>query len=189
LTDKKPQKVHMGCGKRNFGFDWFHVDGNESGDIIYDHINSTDIQLRFFKDDSVDLIYASHFLEYFDREEVVPLLRNWHRVLKTNGILRLAVPDFETMAMLYYTDQYPLSNFLGPLYGKIEYNDEHAYHKTVYDFRSLSELLTSAGYKNVRLYDWRETEHAGFDDHSQAYLPHMDKDDGTLISLNVECSK
>jgi hypothetical protein len=28
-----------------------------------------------------------------------------------------------------------------------------------------------------------------FDDHSQAYLPHMDKENGTLISLNIEAVK
>ena len=36
---------------------------------------------------------------------------------------------------------------------------------------------------------WRETEHSQFDDHSQAYVPHMDKENGVLISLNVECNK
>jgi hypothetical protein len=43
--------------------------------------------------------------------------------------------------------------------------------------------------RNVVEYDWRKTEHSKFDDHSQAYIPHMDKDHGTLISLNVECTK
>ncbi|HAI38830.1 MAG TPA: methyltransferase, partial [Maribacter sp.] len=38
-------------------------------------------------------------------------------------------------------------------------------------------------------YDWRQTEHAKFDDHSQAYIPHMDKENGTLISLNIEAVK
>ena len=41
----------------------------------------------------------------------------------------------------------------------------------------------------IRLTYWEETEHAQFDDHSQAYLPHMDKENGTLMSLNVECIK
>jgi len=27
------------------------------------------------------------------------------------------------------------------------------------------------------------------DDYSQAYVPHMDKENGILISLNVECHK
>jgi hypothetical protein len=36
---------------------------------------------------------------------------------------------------------------------------------------------------------WRETEHAHVDDFSQAYIPHMDKENGILISLNIECDK
>ena len=53
----------------------------------------------------------------------------------------------------------------------------------------LEELLINLGFINFELYDWRETDHSMFDDHSQAYIPHMDKINGTLISLNVECRK
>ena len=68
----------------------------------------------------------------------------------------------------------------------MEMGDQTIYHKTAYDFDELSEALESVGIENVKRYDWRDTEHADFDDHSQAYIPHMDKDNGTLISLNVE---
>ena len=63
------------------------------------------------------------------------------------------------------------------------------YHKTVYDFKSLEGVLLKAGFKAIKKYDWRNTDHSNFDDHSQAYIPHMDKENGTLISLNVECIK
>ena len=63
------------------------------------------------------------------------------------------------------------------------------YHKTCYDFLSMSTLLEQCGFKNVIRYDWRETEHSHIDDHSQAYFPHMDKQHGTLVSLNVEAVK
>lgn len=63
------------------------------------------------------------------------------------------------------------------------------YHKTVYNFDSLSEVLANAGFGNIRKYDWRETIHKDYDDHSQAYFPHMDKENGLLISLNVEAEK
>jgi hypothetical protein len=53
----------------------------------------------------------------------------------------------------------------------------------------LSDLLHRCGFTDVRIYDWRKTEHADIDDFSQAYIPHMDKENGTLISLNVECIK
>ncbi|GHV06377.1 hypothetical protein AGMMS50229_11080 [Campylobacterota bacterium] len=49
--------------------------------------------------------------------------------------------------------------------------------------------MTEAGFTNIRRYDWRETEHSGIDDYSQAYIPHMDRENGTLVSLNVECEK
>ena len=61
------------------------------------------------------------------------------------------------------------------------------YHKTVYDQYSLENLLHENGFKNATIYNWRSTEHSHVDDHSQAYLPHMDKENGTLISLNIEC--
>ena len=62
-------------------------------------------------------------------------------------------------------------------------------HKTVYDFVSIENILRNSGYSEIKRYDWLETEHAEFDDHSQAYFPHMDKKNGALISLNVECKK
>ncbi len=145
--------------------------------------------MKDYKDDCADLIYASHVIEYFDREEIVELLECWKRVLKDGGILRVAVPDFTTMAVLYTEGDYSLNSFLGPLYGKMKMGDETIYHKTVYDFDTLSEVLQSNGYKEPKLYDWSKTEHSEFDDHSQAYIPHMDKENGTLISLNVECVK
>jgi hypothetical protein len=45
------------------------------------------------------------------------------------------------------------------------------------------------GFKEVYLWDWRETEHSHIDDFSQAYLPHMDKENGVLMSLNIEAKK
>jgi hypothetical protein len=41
----------------------------------------------------------------------------------------------------------------------------------------------------VSKYDWRDTEHSELDDFSQSYLPHMDKDNGKLMSLNIEAVK
>lgn len=178
-------KLHLGCGKRDFGPDWVHID---CGD--YPHVTSHDIVCLPFNDNSCDLIYSSHTIEYFDREEVVDILSEWHRVLRIGGIIRLAVPNFETMARLYYVNVMPIETFLGPLYGKMQPSGcEVIYHKTVYDFCSLRTLLESIGFDDIGIYDWRQTEHSHVDDHSQAYMPHMDKDNGVLISLNVEGTK
>ena len=185
-------KFNIGCGWRDFGKDWIHIDGGD-----YDHLDSDDIFIKDYEDNSADLIYSSHFIEYLDREGIVPLLQRWKEVLKPNGVMRLAVPDFSKMVSLYikgpeyskFYEPYELDDFLGPLYGKMKMGDKTIYHKTAYDFRSLKTLLESIGMREVKKYDWRDTEHSDFDDHSQAYLPHMDKDNGTLVSLNLECIK
>ena len=62
-------------------------------------------------------------------------------------------------------------------------------HYIVFDYLYLSEVLQRAGFKNIRRYDWRQTAHKDYDDYSQTYIPHMDKEHGILISLNVECEK
>ena len=177
-------KINIGCGWRDFGKDWIHIDGGD-----YPHLDSKDVTKLDYNSNSVDLIYASHLLEYFDRDEAMNILKEWIRVLKPNGILRLAVPNFEAMVHLYTEKHIPLEKFLGPLYGKMSMGDEIIYHKTTYDYYSLKSVVEELGMKDYKWYDWEQTEHSEFDDHSQAYLPHMDKENGTLISLNVECIK
>ena len=174
-------KLHLGCGHRNFGKDWIHIDGGN-----FSHLDSHDIVNLPFEDRSIDLIYASHVLEYFDRDEAFEVLRKWYTKLTPKGILRLAVPDFQAMATLYLKGQ-KLDSFLGPLYGKMKMCNHNIYHKTVYDFNSLANLLHQVGFSTIYRYDWKGLDYPdGWDDCSKAYLPHMDFDNGTLISLNVE---
>ena len=175
----------MGCGWRNFGKDWIHIDGGN-----YDHLDSKDITKLDYEDNSVDLIYASHILEYFDKTEAVDLLIEWKRVLKVGGAIRLAVPDFHQMAHLYILAGYSLEEFLGPLYGKMDMGSEKIYHKTIYDEESITNVLDGMGFKNIKRYNWKDYPvHVENDDHSQAYKPNMDKENGTLISLNIKCNK
>jgi len=181
-------KLHLGCGKRYIpGF--IHLDLDDFPHIDYKHDVRT---LPVFTDNTADLIYACHVIEYFNRFEIIDVLREWYRVLKPSGVLRLAVPDFRALVEVYlkYGD---LRLILGPLYGRMvihtEKGESTIYHHTVYDFESLRSVLESVGFMNVRRYDWRETIHKDYDDFSQAYIPHMDKENGLLISLNVEADK
>lgn len=175
-------KLHLGCGPKYIaGFT--HVDA-----LKFDHVDvqgPVDI-LPFAEDQSVDLIYACHVLEHFGRHEVDRVLAEWHRVLKPGGVLRIAVPDFEAAAKLYLSGT--LSKGLYEVMGLVVggQKDEYDYHKVAFDRRSLTDRLKSVGFSEVRDWDWRTTEHSQIDDYSQAYLPHMDKINGTLVSLNLE---
>ena len=198
-------KLHLGCWHRNIpGF--INVD---LCDMPHIHYKSSIDNLSMFDDESAELIYSSHSFEYFDRFEAVNVIKEWRRVLKMGGILRLAVPDFDKLIEVYHLSG-DLNKILGPLYGRMNvknanaqnpnHNDSNAkdsigggdlmiYHKTVWNFTLLSEFLESNGFSDVRRYDWRQTIHKDYDDHSQAYYPHMDKENGILISLNVEATK
>jgi predicted SAM-dependent methyltransferase len=166
-------KLHLGCGKRDFGPTWVHIDKAD-----FPHIKYKDVTKLPFETGTVDVIYACHLIAYFDREEIIPILKEWKRVLIPGGVLRLATPDFRAMAKMYLRENCSnLNQFLGPLYGKME----GIYHKTTYDLYSLIELLASVGFKDIRKYDRFKTDHARHDDHSAAMI------DGNLISLNIQC--
>jgi hypothetical protein len=69
----------------------------------------------------------------------------------------MAVPDFDVCTQLYLEKKYPLVSFIGSLNGKMQMDDPTIFHKMVYDFNSLSDLLKKVGMKNIRKYDWKDT--------------------------------
>jgi len=80
------------------------------------------------------------------------------------------------------------------LYGRwpVPGTDMTVYHKTTYDFKSIKTILENLGFKEVKIWNWREVftgDNEGFDDYSRAYFPHMDSESGIHVSLNVEASK
>ena len=177
-------KLHIGCGKSYIpGF--IHIDKDS-----YDHIdyNQSFESLPFVDTGVVDLIYCSHAIQYFDHIEIIPILKEWRRVLKSTGILRCAVPDFKILIEIYKS--YNVKKIIGPLFGRIQIKQgdksQWIYHKTTYDFELLQSTLLGAGFSKIYRYDWKKTLHKDYDDCSQAYIPHMDKENGVLISLNVE---
>ncbi|MGE0631964.1 MAG: methyltransferase domain-containing protein [Pseudobdellovibrionaceae bacterium] len=181
-------KLHVGCGKR-FIPGFTHIDLDDFPHIDHRHDIKT---FPFLKDSTAELLYSCHAFEYFDRVEAMTVLKEWKRVLKPGGVIRLAVPDFEALGKVYQQTG-ELDRIVGPLFGRIEIKTPQGsscfYHKTTYDFKALRSVLEAAGFRDVRRWDWRETEHTKVDDFSQAYFPHMDKEKGLLISLNVEATK
>jgi len=176
-------KIHLGCGNKYIpGF--IHVDL-----LDYPHIDyQTSVDNLFFADDnSVDLIYTSHVLEHFGRHEFRNVLEECYRVLKKGGTLRVSVPDFESIVTHYklHTD---LEILLGLIIGG-QKTGEFDYHKMVFDKTLLKKELKLIGFDNIQKYDWRLTEHSNIDDFSQAYLPHLDKENGMLMSLNMVATK
>ncbi len=175
-------KLHLGCGKR-FIPGFIHIDT-----LSYPHIDHVALinELPFIENDVVELIYACHVVEHFKRNALRDVLIEWLRVLKPGGVLRIAVPDFEAISAVYQETQ-RLDLVIGAVCGRQDH--EYNIHYNIFDFQTLTSLLQDVGFVDAKRYDWRTTEHADIDDFSQAYIPHMQKDTGRLMSLNVEASK
>lgn len=172
-------KINLGCGDKIIP-EFINVDKRrlEGVDIV------ADASWLPFENDSIDLIYASHMLEHF--RDTNKILTHWYKKLKKGGVLRLGVPDFESLVRVY-KEHGDMSLIEGPLVGG--HKDMYDKHHRVFDFNSLKRELINAGFKDIRKWDWRKTEHSQYDDYTQAYIPHMDKENGILISLNVEATK
>lgn len=174
-------KLHLGCGTK-------HIENYVNIDIRYlpgvDEINNIKF-LRNYQENTVDVIYACHVLEHFSRWEYEHVLRRWYELLKPDGILRLAVPDFQSICE-YYHKTNDLIKIMGVLYGGQDYDEN--YHYVAFDFNSLAKSLQNIGFTVVREYNWKQTEHTNVDDYSKAYIPHMDQN-GILMSLNIEAQK
>lgn len=175
-------KIHLGCGEKILdGF--VNIDiVQKNSRVVIDDVST----LSTIKNNSVDLIYACHVLEHFPKGEILYILKVWNNKMKRGGTIRISVPDFNSI-VLQYEKSRNLNSVIGLLYGG--QRNEYDYHKVVFNFDTLSNLLEMAGFSNVRRYDWRETEHFDVDDYSQAYLPHLEKETGLLMSLNVEATK
>jgi predicted SAM-dependent methyltransferase len=175
-------KLHLGCAEKRLpGF--VHVDIRP--EVKPDHVADW-LDLSFAQDHTADLIYFSHGIEHIRKPDIARALAEWHRVLKVGGVLRLAVPDSGKLVEVYQKTK-DLKLIIGSLVGRQDYPENT--HHMVFDYPYLSEVLQKAGFKNIHRYDWRQTIHKDYDDYSQAYIPHMDKERGIQISLNVECEK
>ena len=180
----KEIKLSIGSGNRNLGEDWINIDGGD-----YPNVKNYMLWDLPYNDNSVSVIYSSHTLEYFDEFESEIILREWYRVLKPEGKIYIAVPDFEAMARLYLEDRIPLHKFIGPLYGKMKMGDKIIYHKRVFDYASLGELLRFVGFKRIEkhppgiiIYDKLNADYT-YDDQSFARIK------GEYISLCLEAKK
>jgi predicted SAM-dependent methyltransferase len=176
------ERLHIGPGKTYLP-GWTNVDifSNVKADI-YSSALSLPYPANHF-----DLIYASHVLEHFPRHMVLAALTHWRHLLTDGGILRLAVPNFNAIIIRYTKNGEDLEELMGLLYGGQDsyLNDHHI----IFNNTLLTKYLRQVGFKTVRSWNWRKTDHAEFDDYSQSYLPHMDKQSGILVSLNLEAVK
>jgi SAM-dependent methyltransferase len=89
--------LNLGCGER-FHPDWVNLDLHPANPSVQECDLQKDLP---FPDGSFDVVYHSHVLEHFSKDGGLEFLKRCYRVLRPNGVIRIAVPDLEQIARLY----------------------------------------------------------------------------------------
>lgn len=140
-TRKKPapdEPVRLNLGSGEVPLEGYVNLDAKTDDQIY--------PLKAYADGSVDEVRASHVLEHFPHGAVVNVVREWVRVLKPGGVLKIAVPDLETIARLYLAgENAPIQGYL--MGGQV---DQYDFHRAVFDAEALEEVLRACGLSRIR---------------------------------------
>jgi ubiquinone/menaquinone biosynthesis C-methylase UbiE len=106
---------------------------------------------------SIDIIYSSHTLEHFSKEDGRRFLSECRRVLRKDGIIRIIVPDLKKVVTEYTEGRIYADDFvekLGVLYGSTNNSMKKRFsiffeypHKCMYDTPRLLEILKEIGFE------------------------------------------
>lgn len=154
--------VHLGCGWSN-NPKFINIDALPLPHIHY----VRDIRkLGVLSDNFADLLYSSHALEHISHLELAKILKEWARIIKNGGTIRLSVPDFDKILEMYHSSQNDIKSIKDPLMGGQDY--AYNFHKSVFNEKYLSELLTEAGFRNIRKWD-ASKDNFGFNDYAKKF--------------------
>lgn len=117
--------------------------------------------------ESVYVVYSSHMLEHLDRNEASLCIKEAHRVLHKNGIIRLVLPNIKQYVDEYLVhndaDKFIESTFMGTTVPKslikkiMNFISGPRHHLWMYDEQSLSKLLINHGFNSPKILKAGET--------------------------------
>jgi len=163
---EKGVHLHLGCGP--------HIlDGFINIDKYYKHkeVLQYDMYELPFKENTVDTIYSSHALEHLPIRYANAALFNWHKVLRQDGNLFLAVPDLEEIMSILLdptVDEHTKWNwYVYTLFGyqvtpglQCVYNDAESpidqgqFHTTGFTKKRLTFLLETTGFTILKIFSY-----------------------------------
>jgi predicted SAM-dependent methyltransferase len=94
---KDQKNINIGCGDY-FDSSWINLDITSNSAMVISHNILKGLPFQPY---TFDTCYSSHVLEHLTQEQAKSLLIECLRVLKSNGIIRLVVPDLEAIARNY----------------------------------------------------------------------------------------
>lgn len=99
--------LHVGCGPATKAQTIPCLAADDWQEVRYDidpsanpHILGTMLDMTAVKSGSFDAVYSSHNIEHVYPHQVIPVLREFHRVLKPNGFVVITCPDLKAVCKL-----------------------------------------------------------------------------------------
>lgn len=100
-----------------------------------------------FRENSVDYMFTSHFLEHLRLSEARRLLKESFKALKPGGLFRITVPDLEYALSLYPSAK---EEMLERFFFVDDDSNDLSRHKYMYDFVLLKKMLEDIGFTKVK---------------------------------------
>lgn len=173
-----PIKLHIGGKEPHPEWKILDIEARPEVDFVGDAAC-----LSQFEDNSIEAIYASHVLEHFYyglNDELINVLREWHRTLQPGGKLYISVPNLQVLCWLYlHPNLLPIErhHIMRIMFGG--QTNQYDVHKVGFDLDILALYLEEAGFDEY----YQVQEFGFFNDCSNLRI--ID----TLISLNVVATK
>lgn len=100
IGNKNIVKLNVGCGT-DYKKGWINIDNNSDNNIKKLDLNWDLNNPLPFQDSSIDFIFNEHLIEHLSVEESRRVIKDFMRILKKKGVLRIAMPDLEDIVDLY----------------------------------------------------------------------------------------
>ena len=159
-SKRQYRRLHVGCGRNRFK-NWINSDVTLDSDLI------VFLQKRLpFKKNHLDLIYSEHVLEHVSYDTGVFFLKEAYRVLRPQGVLRIAMPDLDDLVDNFQNDWRCMDWVKWPQFAFIQTRAEMINiafrwwgHRHLYNREELERALKSSGFKNIRFEAPGQSQH------------------------------
>lgn len=136
LQTPTPHILNLGGGSNVFDR-WLTADIDPRADVYVDVTKPL-----LFEDNTTDVIYLEEVIEHVSCEQACSLIAECLRVLKPRGVLRLTTPDLDA-----FVRSFDGTSAFAHKFNEIFYEHGHEY---IYSRSGVRELLTRAGFSEIR---------------------------------------
>lgn len=176
--------LNIGCGT-DYKEGWINIDNNSNNNIERLDLNWDLRHALPYDDNSVDFIFNEHFIEHLTVDESRQSLKDFMRVLKPGGVMRIAMPDMADVVELYndpkWKERPVLKNhgleFVQTKAEMVNMSFSWWGHKWLYDWEELERRLKEVGCTEMKRCPLRKSKHKE--------LNNLESREGSLLIVEV----